>query len=276
MVRGQDGSDPRGAELSRRLALAAAITLLVVSCGGNPVDRVIVGAGTTLVDSGFLDLVVEQYEADADDVAISVVALSSAQAIAYAKAGSADLIVSHDAVALASYLAQSPSSVSAVAFVSRFVVAAPQGVVPPSTNATAAFRYVSETATPFVSRDDGSGTQVREQLLWASVPYEPNDQSWYIRTGTGMGATLLVADQAQAVTLAELGAFLAADQVLTLVEVPVEDDTDLVNPYDITAVDPSDSPASLAFMEWLLSADGRSAIASVNDQLFGAQVYRLP
>ncbi|MGI9584578.1 MAG: substrate-binding domain-containing protein [Acidimicrobiia bacterium] len=262
--------------MNRVLAFGAALALVVVSCGGSSTDRVIVGAGTTLVDSGFLDLVVEQYQADVGDVTMSVVGLSSAQAIAYAEAGNADVIVTHDPIALATFLSENPSSVSDVAFVSSFIVVAPPGVVPRSTDATAVFRYVSQTATPFVSRDDGSGTHVREQVLWASVPYQPVGESWYTRTGTGMGATLLVADQRAAATLTELGAFLASDDILVLDEVPLDDDADLVNPYNVTAVAPSTNPEALAFMDWLLSDRGRTAITSANNELFGSQVYQLP
>jgi tungstate transport system substrate-binding protein len=272
----QDRCHPNGAELRRTLVLAAAIAVVAISCSGNAGERVIVAAGTTLVDSGFLGLLVEQYEAGAPDDSISVVGLSSAQATAYADAGNADLMITHDAVALGSFLERSPSAASEIAFVSRFLVVAPQGVVPASEDATAAFRFVSETATPFVSRDDGSGTHAREQLVWASVPFDPSGEGWYIRTGTGMGATLLVADQLAAATLTELGAYLDVADILSLVEVQLANDDDLANPYDITVVDSSGSPGAVAFMQWLLSDAGRGAITLANKELFGTQVYEVP
>jgi tungstate transport system substrate-binding protein len=276
VVRYQNRCHPNGAELRGRIAVAAAIAVFAVSCGGPTGERVILAAGTTLVDSGFLGMVVEQYEGGAPEYSVSVVGLSSAQAIAYADAGNADLTITHDAIALGSFLERNPSAVSAVPFVSRFLVVAPRDVVPALEDATTAFRFVAETATPFVSRDDRSGTHVREQAIWASVPFDPTVEPWYVRTGTGMGATLLVADQFAAVTLTELGAYLDVADILSLVEVQLANDDGLANPYDITAVDPSGSPGSVAFMQWLVSDAGRGAITLANDELFGSQVYEVP
>ena len=112
--------------------------------------------------------------------------------------------------------------------------------------------------------------------MWKEVGIAPLSEPWYIRTGTGMGATLLVADQRDGVTLAELGAYLAAADALSVV--PVDDGTDarLVNPYDITVTDPSDNEAAVEFFAWLTSEPGRAAIIEANDALFGTQVYALP
>ena len=93
---------------------------------------------------------------------------------------------------------------------------------------------------PFVSRDDGSGTNAKEREIWALVPYDPSGDEWYVRTGSGMGATLLVANEKGAVTLSELGAWLTARDGLRLSELPITDTALLDNPYEVTVLFPAE------------------------------------
>ena len=85
-----------------------------------------------------------------------------------------------------------------------------------------------------------------------------------------MGSTLQVTDQRHATTLTEHGAFLASESMLSVVRV---ENTAMENPYDLTVVDPDDSPAASAFSVWLTSPDGAVVIRNANQKLFGEQVY---
>ncbi len=136
-----------------------------------------------------------------------------------------------------------------------------------------ALRVVAERGYPFVSRDDGSGTHAGELGAWESIGVDPSSEPWYIRTGTGMGATLQVANQRHAVTFTEQGAFIASAPVLTLQ--PVEN-TVIPNPYDLTLIDPQANDAAALFVEWLTSPAGTLAIEKANTDLFGTQVFVAP
>lgn len=256
-------------------------TVLVVAamclgaCASQSNDRVVVAAGTTLVDSGFIELVAAEYEAGAEGVDIAVVALSSAEAFAYADAGNADVAITHEPQQLAAFLATHPNAASSVPFTSEFVLVAPPIFPFEAESVVDAFAQIAGSGFPFVSRDDGSGTHAKEQNIWAAVPYVPDAQEWYTRTGSGMASTLLIASQRSAATLAERGAYLAVAADLALGEVLLERSIMLENPYDLTVVD-SDEPLAAAFAEWMLSVDGKDAIAEANRQLFGTQVYRVP
>lgn len=255
------------------LALAVAASLLA-GCGAASAERVVVAAGTTLVDSGFLTEVVDRYRDEHPEVTVAIVALSSAEAFAYGEAGSADVLITHEPAGLATFLDRHPEAQSSVVFSSDFLVAAPPGARVPTGSVVEVFDAVARRSLPFVSRDDGSGTNARERSVWAAVGTDPTGESWYIQTGAGMLSSLLIASDRAAVTLAERGAFLAAAPRMALREVPLESAELLDNPYDLTVVDGEEAANDLA--RWLLGDDGRAAIRSANDVQFGSQVYRLP
>lgn len=248
------------------------IALVVIAgCGPSRSDRTIVAAGTTIVDSGFLASVLADYPGSAT---VEVIALGSSEAVAYAESGDADLLFTHEPHVLDDYLTAHPASTGVDVFVSEFVVLAPGGSKIDGDTAVDVFRMVADTGATFASRDDGSGTDAAEKAIWSAVPFDPRGEAWYLTTGSGMGATLIVADQLGAVVLSELGAYLSTADVLDLEILPVSG-PELVNPYAMTVVDRNDPDAREVY-DWLLSAAGRDAIERANRELFGRQVYVVP
>ncbi|MFV1963149.1 MAG: substrate-binding domain-containing protein, partial [Acidimicrobiia bacterium] len=227
----------------------------------------------TLVDSGFMAQLVAAYAPNDPDVELSVIGLSSTEAIALAEAGNADVIITHNRTALDDYLAEHPRSERARAFTSTLFLVSDPSIKLQTVSLEDALVLVSVEGHPFVSRDDGSGTNAAELSGWASVGIDPSAESWYIRTGTGMGATLQVADQRHAVTLTEQGAYFASAPALSLEPIS---NTSIPNPYDLTLIDPSANRAASSFAEWLVSPEGALAIKKANDDLFGMQVYVVP
>lgn len=256
--------------------LVMVLTLVASACATSGGERVIVAAGTTVVDSGLVEYLVDAYIDDGGQGEIDVVALSSQQSFAYAAAGNADITITHEEDLLSAFAQETPDAVSSPVFTSRFVYVASPDLRFPFPTIESILETVTSAGTAFVSRDDGSGTYSKEVAMWDSVEEDPTGEPWYIRTGTGMGETLLVADQRRGVTLAEVGAYLATADDISLV--PVDDGSDprLVNPYDITVVDPSANESAVEFFAWLTSEPGRGAISGANAELFGTEIYRLP
>jgi tungstate transport system substrate-binding protein len=256
--------------------LLIALALVGAACTSSSGERVVVAAGTTVVDSGLVEYLVDAYVDDGGIGDIDVIALSSQQSLAYASAGNADVTITHEEDLLIGFLSETPEAASSPVFSSRFVYVAAPDLTFVLPVVESILETVDAEGIPFVSRDDGSGTYGREVAMWEAVGIDPTDEPWYVRTGTGMGDTLLVTDQRKGVTLAEAGAFLAAADALALVLADDGSDARLVNPYDITVVDPSGNEAAVEFFAWLTSEPGRAAIKAANDDLFGAEVYRLP
>lgn len=250
----------------RRFALLlAAVAVAVAACSGG--ERVIVGAGTTLVDSGLMSALEAEYGRN-----IAVVGGSTAQILELAGQGAVSVALVHDESQELAYLAAHPGTARFAVFTSRFLIVGPldavddfSGMEPAELMAAIASRGIS-----FVSRSDGSGTYTRELALWDEAAVVPAGD-WYIETGQGMGFTLQVADQRGAFTLVELGAYLAAAGTIHLVPVQLGGPAETVaNPYHALVVD----RAGEDFVDWLTGADGVAAITRANESTFGQQVYQ--
>lgn len=257
------------------IAVAGLAALLVLSACGRS-ERVVIAAGTTLVDSGVLAKLVTQYEEEHPGAELSVVGESTAQILELGRRGGADVLITHAPDLEAEFVADGLAALYRPVFESRFILAGPPGLASQlSPEVVEAFREIAERGDLFVSRSDGSGTYQKELELWTVAGVDPAGLPWYIETGQGMGLTLQVADQRGAFILSELGVFLAAAPVLSLQIVPVDDDAQLINPYQIIVVKgtPVEGAAS-AFAVWLSSSEGTESLLAANLELFGEVIYR--
>ncbi len=256
-----------------RLGVALTVVALAAACTASP-DRVVVAAGTTIVDSGYIAALIDEYPGEGS---FSIVAASSREGFALGEGGAADVLFTHLAEVEDAYAAGHPESLQAPVFTSRFLLVGPpaQAVVDSGADVVDAFSAIARANAPFVSRGDGSGTAARERSVWNLAGVEPSGDPWYIETGQGMGFTLQVADQRDAFTLVEGGSFFAEASVLSLEEISVVSTPQalLDNPYRITVIDPSSGSAAAELFTWMTSDAGRAAMVRVNESLYGRVVY---
>ena len=249
----------------RWLAAAVAVGALVSGCG--PSDRVLVGAGTTVVDSGLAGQLIGGF-----DGSVSVVGGSTAELLLLADRGELALVIVHDPAQEAAFMGNHPAAQRVPLFSSDFLIVGPreQAATLTASTADALFAEIAERGLSFVSRGDGSGTYAKELELWGSATGSvPSGAPWYSATGQGMGFTLQVADQSDAFTLVERGAFLAAANTIDLVPISLDDPT-LINPYSAILVDPSAGP----LFDWLQGDQAAAKLRTINQALFGEDVYR--
>ena len=135
-------------------------------------------------------------------------------------------------------------------------------------DAAEALVRVAEAGAVFVSRGDDSGTHKKEIELWAAAGLSPtaSGDPWYRETGSGMGAALNTASGLSAYLLTDRGTWISFANKRDL-EILVEGDIRLANPYGVLLVNPDRHPhvkAELgrAFIDWLLSDTGQAAIAA--------------
>lgn len=250
----------------RRLLVAA--LLLLTACGSS--ESVLVAAGTTLVDPGFIEAVAEDF-VEETGIDVDVLGESTARVLALARSGSVDVTITHSPDLEAEFEADGLASRSETIFASRFVVAGPPGVRLSAQDAVGAFREIAAFGGPFVGRQDGSGTALVEAAVWEEAGVDGPAQDWYLSTGQGMGLTLQVASERSAFVLAELGTFLSTER-LDLVDSGVIDPM-LENPYRAMSVAASDSTGAVRFVEWLVSPQGRAAVDRANQEIFGTEVF---
>ena len=137
-----------------------------------------------------------------------------------------------------------------------------------------ALAQIADSGARFASRGDDSGTHKKEVALWAAAGLDPQQASgtWYLETGSGMGATLNTAIGMGAYTMTDRATWISFANKQDFA-VAVEGDDALFNQYGVIPVNPEVCPsvnaqAAQRFAEWLLSAAGQAAIAAyrVQDQ----------
>ncbi len=144
-------------------------------------------------------------------------------------------------------------------------------------DAAEALKRIAAAKAPFASRGDESGTHKAELKLWKDARVDPKPESgtWYLETGSGMGATLNTAVGKQAYTLTDRGTWLSFANKGDF-KVLVEGDPKLFNQYGVILVNPAKhekvkAKEGQAFIDWLTGPEGQAAIASYKidgEQLF--------
>jgi tungstate transport system substrate-binding protein len=139
-----------------------------------------------------------------------------------------------------------------------------------------AFKRISESGSLFISRGDRSGTHSKELSIW---PYSRAQISnlWYLESGQGMGATLLIADQKNAYTLADRATYLSYKNKIKLAIIR-EGDKLLLNPYHVIEINPAkhkavNSEGSKAFSDFIVSPAVQKLIADFGRDKFGQSLF---
>ncbi|HEY4711195.1 MAG TPA: substrate-binding domain-containing protein [Dehalococcoidia bacterium] len=245
--------------LPKIASIVLVLTLLVTVLGGTgrTEPEVLRGATTTsLYDTGLWDyledIFEERYNAD-----LQITAKGTGMALQLGKNGDVDVVTVHDPAQEAAFIAGNYSATAQNFSAERvtwaynyFIIVGPEtdpagvGNLTGSLAPEEAFEKIQiegaahNETVKFVSRGDNSGTHGKEKAIWASAGYnytadiqgEGAAAGWYIEAGTGMGATLVMADEMMAYTLTDKGTFLAYQGDLDLVPLVVAGDI-LLNVY---------------------------------------------
>jgi tungstate transport system substrate-binding protein len=143
------------------------------------------------------------------------------------------------------------------------------------TSAAAALTRIAEAEATFVSRGDNSGTHHAELKLWQAARRTPGGH-WYLESGQGQRMNLGVAGEKRAYCFVDRGTYLVARDQVKL-EILMEGDPLLHNPYSIIAVHPEKTPgihhtAALALVAWLTSEEAQTRIGEFRHQ--GTALFR--
>jgi tungstate transport system substrate-binding protein len=212
---------------SRRIRRLVPLVLLLALCGlGSAASAtadsptvVLVQGGTTISDSGLMDhIIAPGFQAAYPQYQLQFVPVGTSQALINAENGEADAVFTHNPTAEAAFVAggYSYEPLGRAVMYSDFVVvgptADPAGVhTAGPANAVKAFEAIAAAGNArkadFVSRGDGSGTNLKELQIWAltnvplntlgepGTPGTTTDAPWYHKAGEGQAQTLQVADQ---------------------------------------------------------------------------------
>ena len=143
--------------------------------------------------------------------------------------------------------------------------------------ATEAFTKIAAAKATFVSRGDESGTETKELAIWKKAGVAPKGQAWYLQSGQGMGATLQIASQKQAYTLADDATFAANASKFQLTSL-VKGAPFLLNIYHVIGVNPAKWPkvnsvGAKAFADFVTSSAGQELIAGFGKAKYGQSLF---
>lgn len=258
------------------------VALALVACGaeesGEP-ENLTLATTTSTENSGLLAYILPDFEASHNAV-VEVVAVGTGQALALGEDGNADVLLVHARAREDAFMDAGHGSRREDVMFNDFVILGPAddpAGISGMTDAAGAMVAIAEAEAPFISRGDDSGTHTKEKAIWAEAGIEPAGD-WYNAAGQGMGAVLTIADEEQAYTLSDRATYLARTLEGITLEVMVEGDPILFNPYGVMAVNPDKGDhirADLAneFIDWLISVETQKLIGAFGEEEFGSPLF---
>lgn len=250
------------------LGIGLSVLFIVFSLGGciGGDDTVVLATTTSTYDSGLLDYMLPAFE-EKHGIEVRVVPVGTGRALEYGRRGDVDVILVHSPADEEIFVSDGYGVKRHCVMYNEFLIVGPPGDPAGVKGKTAinALRGILSTDSLFISRGDDSGTHKKELALWAEAGGYHSIGSWYIETGTGMGKTLLVASEKEAYTLVDRGTYTSMKESVNL-EIMVERDELLKNPYGIIAVNPekgrkANSAEAQKLIEWFMSDEGQQRIA---------------
>lgn len=239
-------------------------------------DRLRLATTTSTNNSGLLQYLHPTFEKKYR-VKIHTIAVGTGKALVLGRNGDVDVVLVHARAAEEKFVAAGYGVNRREVMANDFIIVGPKSD-PAGTRGTkiaaAALRWIAEKKTRWFSRGDDSGTHKKETALWKEAGLEPSGR-WYSVLGQGMGKTLLVTDEKQGYTLTDRGTYIAmsAGKKITL-EILVEGDQRLFNPYGVIAVNPKRHPhvrfgLAMKYVEFLTSPQGQRLIGDyrINGQI---------
>ena len=143
---------------------------------------------------------------------VKTVAVGSGAAIAMGQQGQADVLLVHMPDSELQLVADGYGINRRLVMHNDFVIVGPKvdpAGIKDMTDPVAAMKKIADSQSLFVSRDDNSGTNGYELSLWTQLGITAKGQSWWLSTGQGMGATLIIASEKNGYTISDRGTYLA-------------------------------------------------------------------
>ncbi len=291
--------------MKKMMAIIIAVVIVVAVVGGvsawsltspkeTPIfaqkEIMVVSTTTSLYETGLLDVLDSKFEAKYPDVNVTFISQGTGLAIQTAMNGDADMILVHDPAREIKFLDEGYGVNRKIIAYNYFVVVGPEedpagvrGMDP--VGALLQIKAAGEEGNvEWVSRGDDSGTHSKEKSLWTQRGEDPavlREQSWYIEAGSGMTATLKLADEKRAYTMCDMGSYLNnyASGNIDL-DILVEAGKETLNVYSAIACDPRNSALThvkfniaMNFIEFLVSDEVQGILDEFGVDKFGQPLF---
>lgn len=258
---------------ARRMLLLCGL-LLPLAVLANPVIRL--STTTSTENSGLLAWLLPAFEANTGNK-VQVIAVGTGRALDLARNGDVDVTMVHARSSEDAFVAAGYGVDRRDVMYNDFVIVGPESDpagVRGSTDVMKALDKLVVSGARFISRGDNSGTEQMEKRYWKQLGKKPSADA-YVSAGMGMGAVLTMAAEMQAYTLTDRATYIAY-KARSGLDIMVQGDPKMFNPYGIIAVNPSrykdvNYTGAMALINWLTSKEGQKKIAAF--RLDGQQLF---
>ncbi len=291
-----------------KIIAAIVIIIIVTSVGAyvylqstqqpsHPPTTLTVATTTSLHDTGLEDNgtgnIKDAFQAKYPWITVNFVALGTGAAIAQAQRGDADMILVHSPSQEKTFLTSQYGVDRKIIAYNFFTIVGPASDpahISGISNVSQALKNVYNTAQTdsnikWISRNDGSGTNTAEINLWKAAGYNYTEvakqTSWFKSTGSGMGASLLVADQLGGYILSDMGTYLAYFNAGNIqLAISIQSQQALLNVYSAIIDNPQNAnltstnfDAAKTFISYLVSDEGQQLLANYGVATYGQQLF---
>ena len=247
-----------------KLAIGISLSLLLVSTG-LAAEHLRLATTTSTENSGLLAELLPPFEA-ANDCQVDVIAVGTGKAIKLGETGDVDVIMVHARSKEDKFVDTGYGVDRRDVMYNDFVILGPASDparIEGGNDAVKALARIAASNSTFVSRGDDSGTHSREKQLWKKASITPTGE-WYLEAGRGMGEVIVMAGEREGYTMSDRGTYIAYAQKTPL-QIVVEGDKGLFNPYGVIMVNParhSHVKVDLArkFLDYLTSGQAKLLI----------------
>jgi tungstate transport system substrate-binding protein len=283
---------------TRSILLVVALlvaSLLVCGCtqsdvaATEPPQTLRIATTTSLYDTGLLDALTPAFEQEHNAV-VQIVSAGTGKALEYGQRGDVDILMVHDRTRENTFLEAGYGINRRVFAYNYFVIVGPEsdpagiaGMQPEEAFTTLREQGMAGAeGVVFVSRGDNSGTHGKEKVIWKSAGFDyatdvQQSGEYYVEAGSGMGATLVMANEKQAYTISDIGTYLAYQGDLTIVPV-VDEGAVLLNIYSVMEINPAKHPgvnSSIAqdWINYMVSEDVQQQIDEFGVESYGRPLF---
>jgi len=246
------------------------------------VQPVLLASTMEPVESGLLAALEEAFYAEVG-IMVRHVAAGSGQALALAREGRVDLVLTHAPDLERRFVAEGWGEGRYPVMFNDFLLVGPAedpAGIREAAGAVDAFRRIAACGAPFVSRGDRSGTHLRELALWRRAGISPASP-WYQvcpQGHRGNQAVLRRAGEQGAYALVDRAAWLTAREAGLPLCPLREGDPLLRNEFSLVPVSPARHPwvhheAARRFVEWAAGPAGQALIARYGCDRFGEPLF---
>lgn len=243
----------------------------------EPKGKIILATTTSTEDSGLLAFILPTFTQETG-WEVETIAVGTGQTLQMGRDGEADVLLVHARADEDKFVADGYAEQRYDVMYNDFVIVGPKdGAVAYNEDVNQTFQTIAASGLPFVSRGDDSGTHKKELSIWKSLSIVPEDNAAYVSAGQGMGATLGMASQTGAYTLADRATWLTYADKGDL-EIICEKSEGLLNPYGVIPVSGTvnekiNTEGGQAFADWITSDAAQELIGTFGVEEFGQALF---